>query len=205
MKAFQDGEGIPYGADGCPASHFRNSPTGSQSYRDPLSIPCKHKRRSGHCWRKTLDPNDYEKKALILDIHPSERKGILFDPNEPMGDALEICTDGSCLGGGVGTTMVVLYHGQLVYSEERLLDAGTVFQAELIGIKIALDFCESQRDGSLIHIYSDLKSALQSLADPRNTHKIVKDIKGSIELRTETRKLHCCIGSRLTWVIQERS
>ncbi|GBL93405.1 hypothetical protein AVEN_219516-1 [Araneus ventricosus] len=106
-----------------------------------------------------------------------------------MDDALELYTDGSGLDGRVGAGMVVLYHGQLVHSiEQRLPDTGTVFQAELVGIQMALDYCVSVRDGSLVHIYSDSRSALQSLADPRNTHEIANEIKRSIESLSNDRK-----------------
>ncbi|GBL67237.1 hypothetical protein AVEN_153456-1 [Araneus ventricosus] len=54
---------------------------------------------------------------------------------------------------------------------------------------MALDFCVSLRDGSLVHIYRDSTSALQSLADPRNTPEIANVIKRSVESLNRVNKI----------------
>ncbi|GBN84700.1 hypothetical protein AVEN_33216-1 [Araneus ventricosus] len=74
----------------------------------------------------------------------------------------------------------------------RLPDHSSVFQAEVLGIKLALDYCKDIQHIKDIHIYSDSRAALQSLADPINHNSLVQKTKQAF-LRTRERlsiKLH---------------
>ncbi|GBM22516.1 hypothetical protein AVEN_183953-1 [Araneus ventricosus] len=74
--------------------------------------------------------------------------------------------------------MVVLYFGQLIHFERvRLGDNCTVYQAELVGLKLAAEFILTLTTTRRVNVYPDSRSALQSLADPTNTHPLVGEVK----------------------------
>ncbi|GBN36109.1 hypothetical protein AVEN_152063-1 [Araneus ventricosus] len=74
--------------------------------------------------------------------------------------------------------MVVMYFGQLIHSERvRLGDNCTVYQAELVGLKLAAEFILTLTATKRVNVYSDSRSGLQSLEDPTNTHPLVGEVK----------------------------
>ncbi|GBM50185.1 hypothetical protein AVEN_50077-1 [Araneus ventricosus] len=86
--------------------------------------------------------------------------------------------DGSGINDRIGAAMVVLYFGQLIHSERvRLGDNCTVYQAELVGLKLAAEFILTLTTTRRVNFYSDSRSALQSIADPTNTHPLVGEVK----------------------------
>ncbi|GBN42412.1 hypothetical protein AVEN_33317-1 [Araneus ventricosus] len=121
---------------------------------------------------------DYVRMESPFLTHPAVKDGIGFDWKEPKGEGLEVLTDGSSINDKIGAAMVVLYFGQMIHSERvRLGDHCTVYQAELIGLKLAAEFILTLTTTRRVNIYSDSRSALQSLADPTNTHPLVGEVK----------------------------
>ncbi|GBN66980.1 hypothetical protein AVEN_62854-1 [Araneus ventricosus] len=110
--------------------------------------------------------------------HPAIKDGIGFDWMEPKGEGLEIFTDGSGINDKIGAAMVVLYFCKLIHSERvRLGDNSTVYQAELVGLKLAAEFVLTFTTTRRVNVFSDSRSALQSLADPTNTHPLVGEVR----------------------------
>ncbi|XP_055951697.1 uncharacterized protein LOC129987789 [Argiope bruennichi] len=142
-----------------------------------------------------FDPGDYVSYVSPYETHPAFNEGISFDLLEPTGNGLEIFSDGSGLNDRIGSAMVVLYFGQQIHSERRRMsDHCTVYQAELIGLKLALEFCLTLTTTRVVNIYSDSRSSLQSLADPSNTHPLV------VEVRKLCRKAKAERRVQLHWV-----
>ncbi|GBN56858.1 hypothetical protein AVEN_237105-1 [Araneus ventricosus] len=91
--------------------------------------------------------------------------------------------------------MVVLYFGQLIHYERvRLGDNCTVYQAGLVGLKLAAEFILTLRTTRRVNVYSDSRSALKSLADPTNTHPLVGEVKRFLKRAKPER------GMFLPWV-----
>ncbi|GBM64224.1 Putative protein in type-1 retrotransposable element R1DM [Araneus ventricosus] len=127
--------------------------------------------------------------------HPAVKDGIGFDWKEPKGEGLEVFTDGSGINNRIGAAMVVLYFGQLIHSERvRLGDNCTVYQAELVGLKLAAEFVLTLTTTRRVNVYSDSRSALQYLADPTNNHPLVREVKRLLERARSER------GVFLHWV-----
>ncbi|GBN25757.1 hypothetical protein AVEN_205430-1 [Araneus ventricosus] len=121
---------------------------------------------------------DYVQMESPYLTHPAIKDGIGFDWKEPKGEGLEVFTDGSGINDKIGAAMVVLYFGQLIHSERvRLGDNCTVYQTGLVGLKLAAKFILALTATKRVNVYSDSRSALQSLADPTNTHPLVGEVK----------------------------
>ncbi|GBN21981.1 hypothetical protein AVEN_81069-1 [Araneus ventricosus] len=121
---------------------------------------------------------DYVQMESPYVTHPAIKDGIGFDWMEPKGEGLEIFTDGSGINDKIGAAMVVLYFGQLIHSiRVRLGENCTVYQAELVGLKLAANFVLTLTTTKRVNVYSDSRSALQSLADPINTHPLVGEVR----------------------------
>ncbi|GBM48148.1 hypothetical protein AVEN_107106-1 [Araneus ventricosus] len=137
---------------------------------------------------------EYEKKLNILTFHPAEKIEIGFSLIEPKIEGLEIYTDGSGIDGRIGAAMVVYDYGQLIHSQQcRLPDHCTVFQAEVLGLEVALEFCCTLSVWQKIHIFSDSRSALQAIQDPNNNNEHTRKIKTIYKKATDIAwiRLHC--------------
>ncbi|GBM81847.1 Retrovirus-related Pol polyprotein from type-1 retrotransposable element R1 [Araneus ventricosus] len=116
----------------------------------------------------TLRWNSFEGRQNIFDKHPVNWVSIPYGKEDHTQEDIEIYTDGSKLDNQTGTAMVVYYHGTLIHHEiHRLPDYATVYQAELMGIKMALQYVEKSANWHKFHIFTDSLSSLQALA---NTH-----------------------------------
>ncbi|GBM62344.1 Putative protein in type-1 retrotransposable element R1DM [Araneus ventricosus] len=141
------------------------------------------------CW------DEFESKEDIYNRHPADWISILFGIEDPVGDEIEIFTDGSGIDGKVGAAMVVYYHGTEIHSEIcRLQDTATVFQAETKGIHTALEFIKVSKNWHKFHIFSDSKSVLQSLSCAKNTRQSILELKDLFVLAARGKWI------RLHWV-----
>ncbi|GBN73931.1 hypothetical protein AVEN_22494-1 [Araneus ventricosus] len=97
---------------------------------------------------------DYVQMESPYLTHPAIKDGIGFDWKEPKGEGLEVFTDGSGINEKIGAAMVVLYFGQLIHSERlRLGDNCTVYQAELVGLKLAAEFLLTLTTTKRVYVY----------------------------------------------------
>ncbi|GBO35987.1 Putative protein in type-1 retrotransposable element R1DM [Araneus ventricosus] len=140
---------------------------------------------------QSFSAEDYVKYESPYETHPAAKGGIGFDWVEPSGNGLEIYTDGSGINDRTGAAMVVLYYGQLIHSDRsRLSDTCTVYQAELFGLQLAAEFCLTLNATQRVNIYSDSRSALQSLADPTNLHPLVGKVRRLLQRARSDRGVH---------------
>ena len=102
---------------------------------------------------------------------------------------MKIFTDGSKTENYVGASMVAVKDSKEIHiNTQRLNTTCTVFQAELYGISMAIDWIQSQ--GKKISSYSinvDSKAALLAIANKHTTHPLPVVIKvKAITLRNST-------------------
>ncbi|GBM39773.1 Putative protein in type-1 retrotransposable element R1DM [Araneus ventricosus] len=144
---------------------------------------------------KLFKSAEVETKRDIFDRHPADWCSVPFGTEGPVGEDIEIFTDGSGIDGKVGAALVVFYHGTEIHHEIcRLEDSATVFQAETKGIHMALDYINKSKQWHRFHIFSDSKSVLQSLTCPKNTRQNVLDLKDLFESISKSKWI------RLHWV-----
>jgi ribonuclease HI len=107
-----------------------------------------------------------------------------------------IYTDGSKTENHVGTSMVAVQDSKEIHiNTNRLNTTCTVFQAELYGISIAIDWIQSQ--GKRIFSYAinvDSKAALLAITNKHTTHPI------AIVIRVKTIKLRNSTSITFHWV-----
>jgi ribonuclease HI len=112
------------------------------------------------------------------------------DLTETEGNAnVSIYTDGSKTENHVGASMIAMKNSAKIHIEtQRLNITCTVFQAELCGILMAVDWIQNQRQkspSSAINV--DSKSALLAIAIKRTIHPLaVATRTKTIELRNST-------------------
>ncbi|GBL95537.1 hypothetical protein AVEN_54137-1 [Araneus ventricosus] len=146
----------------------------------------------------SFSPSEFEVKINLTNIHPASRLSIPFSIRDPKTEPLAIFTDGSGIDDKIGVAFVVFYHGTEIHSQTaRLPDTCSVFQAEVLGIKLALEYCSDIQHIRDIHIYSDSRAALQSLADPSNHNSVVNKAKqafsniiGKLDIKLHWIKAH---------------
>ncbi|GBO06419.1 hypothetical protein AVEN_29521-1 [Araneus ventricosus] len=84
---------------------------------------------------------DYETRLDPHNIHPADNISITYDKHKPSGEEIEIYTDGSKINDQVGAAIVVFYYNAEIFNRTiRLSDFATVYQAEVTGIQMALEF-----------------------------------------------------------------
>ncbi|GBN96149.1 Putative protein in type-1 retrotransposable element R1DM [Araneus ventricosus] len=142
-----------------------------------------------------LQPKDIENKIDIYDLHPTQWISISFGMEPPTGEDIEIFTDGSKIDDKVAAAMVVFYPGvEIEHKICRLDNTATVFQAETLGLKMALEFIADSVNWHRFHIFSDSRSVLQSLENSKNSSQSIVELK----------KLYAVVVSmkwvRLHWV-----
>ena len=100
-----------------------------------------------------------------------------------------IYTDGSKTENHVGASMVAVKDSREIHiNTQRLSITCTVFQAELYGINMAVDWIQSQgKNTSSYAINVDSKAALLTIANKHTTHPLAVAIRlKTIELRNST-------------------
>ena len=100
-----------------------------------------------------------------------------------------VYTDGSKTEERVGAGMAAVKDSREIYTEtQRLNNECTVFQAELCGIPMAIDWIQNQRKkASTYAINIDSKAALLAIANKHTTHPLAVDTRRkTIELRKVT-------------------
>jgi ribonuclease HI len=121
-------------------------------------------------------------------IHPRDNH-IRVDLSGTEETAIvSIYTDGSKTENHFGARMVAVKDSTVIHIEiQRLNNTCTVFQAELCGIIMAVDWIQSQRQKISYAINVDSKAALLAIANKHTTHPLaVATSLKTIELRNST-------------------
>ncbi|GBO29316.1 hypothetical protein AVEN_104406-1 [Araneus ventricosus] len=126
---------------------------------------------------------DYETRLDPHNIHPADNISITYDKHKPSGEEIEIYTDGSKINDQVGAAIVVFYYNAEIFNRTiRLSDFATVYQAEVTGIQMALEFISTIGPWNKINLYTDSLSVFEAL----NTFKTkfrADQVCGSMKLR----------------------
>ncbi|GBL72411.1 hypothetical protein AVEN_115337-1 [Araneus ventricosus] len=105
---------------------------------------------------KTFFSHEFERPFDFTTIHPAEWVSIPFGTEGPCGEDIEIYTDGSDLTGILGRP--------LWFSITcRMSDRATVFQAEMYGLTMAVEYSLRLEPWHRECIYTDSRSTLQAL------------------------------------------
>jgi ribonuclease HI len=134
-------------------------------------------------------PKKTETPIKTRGIHPTDSH-IQVDMTGGEDTAeVSIYTDRSKTEHHVGAGMVAVKNSREVHIEtQRLNIECTVFQAELCGIGMAVDWIQNQRKGTSSYaIRVDSKAALLAITNKHSTHPLATDTRRKIiELRTTT-------------------
>ena len=120
-------------------------------------------------------------------LHPAERvtiypaSAMTQEEADAEGSPTNIFTDGSKLDSGVTGCAFVVHHadGRRESQQFRLDSCCSVFQAELLAIDKALDWCRASA-ATPVSLYSDSQSAIAAIRDRSNPHPLVVSIHDSL-------------------------
>lgn len=124
-------------------------------------------------------------------IHPRNNH-ILIDTSGSVGKAdVLLFTDGSKTQNHVGAAMVVEEDSKETFFGIRRLDINcTVFQAELLGIMMAVEWIEQHANcTSTYAIHVDSKAAILAAANKRTTHPLAVKIRQALTTLKSTKKI----------------
>lgn len=131
-----------------------------------------------------FDIKDIQYEVDLWEHHPSKLLHFPYTDNaQPNNNNSNkyIYTDGSVCNKSVGSAFVMLNQEGIIlhYDRYKLPDYSTIFDAELIAIKTALEYIENlhQSQNETITLISDSLSSLQAIANPYNTNELVHQIK----------------------------
>ncbi|GBM92537.1 hypothetical protein AVEN_177965-1 [Araneus ventricosus] len=124
---------------------------------------------------------DYETRLDPHNIHPADNISITYDKHKPSGEEIEIYTDGSKINDQVGAAIVVFYYNAEIFNRTiRLSDFATVYQAEVTGIQMALEFISTIGPWNKINLYTDSLSVLEALNTFKTSKQEILAIKNDI-------------------------
>ncbi|GBM04150.1 hypothetical protein AVEN_115523-1 [Araneus ventricosus] len=124
---------------------------------------------------------DYETRLDPHNIHPADNISITYDKHKPSGKEIEIYTDGSKINDQVGAAIVVFYNNEEIFNRTiRLPDFATVYQAEVTGIQMALEFISTIGPWNKINLYTDSLSVLEALNTFKRSKQEILAIKNDI-------------------------
>ncbi|GBO19522.1 hypothetical protein AVEN_274741-1 [Araneus ventricosus] len=126
-----------------------------------------------------FSPTDYESKSSGIHIHPSNfllHNQILFAENHIDSRAKAIYTDGSKTDKGTGSAYCILENYGIIASwQGKLNRSNSVFQAEILAIRIAIEAASSLHQPIKIWTYS--LSSLMAILNPKFHHSMVREIQ----------------------------
>ncbi|KAJ4426135.1 hypothetical protein ANN_26944 [Periplaneta americana] len=115
-------------------------------------------------------------------IHPKDNSVTIGNSGTVLPANIQIFTDESKTEKHVGAGMVAEENSMEIYTEARRLDNEcSVFQAELLGIQMAVDWIQQQSKDKISYaIHVDSQAALFAIANKRTTHPIAVYIRKKI-------------------------
>jgi len=155
-----------------------------QLYKDRRAISRRNPTNAVIAARKKI-----ETPSKTRGIHPKNNH-ISVDLSGTVGNAnMKIFTDGSKTENHVGASMVAEKDSKAIHiNTQRLNTSCTVFQAELYGVSMAIDWIQNQGKKTPCYaINVDSKAALLAIANKHITHPLAVAIRmKAIKLRKST-------------------
>ncbi|GBM95866.1 hypothetical protein AVEN_81692-2-1, partial [Araneus ventricosus] len=122
-----------------------------------------------------FSPTDYESKSSGIHTHPHNfllHNQISFAENHRDSGAKAIYTDGSKTDEGIGSAHCIFENYGLIASWQGKLDhSNSVFQAEILAIKMAIEAASSLHRP--IKIWTDSLSSSMAILNPKSHHSMV--------------------------------
>ncbi|GBM94684.1 hypothetical protein AVEN_274906-1 [Araneus ventricosus] len=129
--------------------------------------------------RHACTPTDCERKSSGIHIHSPNfllHNQISFAENHIDSGAKAIYTDGSKTDEGTGNAYCILENYGIIASWEDKLDrSNSVFQAEILEIRMAIEAASSLHRP--IKIWTDSLSNLMAILNPKSHHSMVREIQ----------------------------
>jgi ribonuclease HI len=129
-----------------------------------------------------------ETPTKLKGINPTENHIQAVLTGEVELAEMTLYTDGSKTDKHVGAGMVVMKESKEIYTEAtRINNDCTIFQAELCGIRMAIEWIQNQRKKAASYaINIDSKAAILAIANKHTTHPIAVDMRRKmIQLRKD--------------------
>jgi ribonuclease HI len=123
-----------------------------------------------------------ERPTTTRNIHPKDNNIIVTTSGDRAQAKVLIYTDGSKTENHVGAGMTVMEDSKEIYFEARRLSLHcTVYQAELYGINMAMEWIETHPNRPhTIAIHVDSKAALLTIKDKQTTHPLAAKIRTKV-------------------------
>ncbi|XP_067140783.1 uncharacterized protein [Centruroides vittatus] len=138
----------------------------------------------GNTIQTTFRNITYDEVEWAFPFYETTNPDILVycDDNNVQKTDIQIFTDGSRINGMVGCSFVAYINNDEIYNQTIRLDTCcTVFQAEMLAIKLAINWTKDSYDNAYIHIYTDSLSAL-NIINSTKLHPIAEEIRQLIRL-----------------------
>ncbi|GBN59899.1 hypothetical protein AVEN_94222-1 [Araneus ventricosus] len=136
-------------------------------------------RSSSNFFTVIFSPTDYESKSSGIHIHPHNflsHNQISFAENHRDSGAKARYTDGSKTDEGTGSAYCILENYGIITSWQGKLDhSNSVFQAEILAIKMAIEAASSLHRP--IKIWTESLSSLMAILNPKSHHSMVREIQ----------------------------
>ncbi|GBM19472.1 hypothetical protein AVEN_259373-1 [Araneus ventricosus] len=136
-------------------------------------------RSSSNFFTVVFSPTDYESKSSGIHIHPHNflpHNQISFEENHRDSGAKAIYTEGSKTDEGTGSAYCILENYGIIASWQGKLDhSNSVFQAEILAIKMAIEATSSLHRP--IKIWTDSLSSLMAILNPKSHDSMVREIQ----------------------------
>ncbi|GBM45829.1 hypothetical protein AVEN_180701-1 [Araneus ventricosus] len=140
----------------------------------------------------------YETRLDPYNIHAADNISITYDKHKPSGEEIEIYTDGSNINDQVGAAIVVFYYNAEIFNRTiTLSDFATMYQAEVTGVKMTLEFISTFGPFNNINLYTDSLSVLEALNTFKTSQQDILAIKNDILEMSKKNPLHST-GFQLT-------
>ncbi|GBM44380.1 hypothetical protein AVEN_147389-1 [Araneus ventricosus] len=131
-----------------------------------------------------LEPNQIETKVSGWASHPShflQTSQISLEDGGPDSiknlKMIQIFTDGSKSGEGVGAVFCVLHNNILLYEwKGQLSKKNTVFQAELSALKEATVYAVESHKNQWVKIFADNQASIKAISNPKSKSSIARFI-----------------------------
>ncbi|GBL89587.1 hypothetical protein AVEN_162348-1, partial [Araneus ventricosus] len=135
-------------------------------------------RSSSNFFIVVFSPTDYESKSSGIHIHPHNfllHNQISFEENHRDSGAKAIYTEGFKTDEGTGSAYCILENYGIIASWQGKLDnSNSVFQAEILAIKMAIEATALHRP---IKIWTDSLSSLMAILNPKSQDSMVREIQ----------------------------
>ncbi|XP_067123772.1 uncharacterized protein [Centruroides vittatus] len=129
-----------------------------------------------------FDAGTYGFRPALTDLPSPPDRITIMESTENGHENIEVYTDGSKTDEGVGAAFVVFKHGKELTNRQYKLDGRcSVFQAELLALKMAVKYYSDKMSDEDVTMCSDSRSAIDALKQFKDSNHLAMEIKNIIK------------------------